>query len=161
MINPDLALYLLVTGYGDDPAVVDTALDLTPTVVWTRGEPLSANFPDARRRRSQWMLASGLPLDAPFREHGAALLALLEPRAERLRRAAEQWHVALVVGPFYHHGDATLYLDDAQIARFAALGLEAGFDQLAHRPGFGTPLYPDDVDPDNPAPESTDPESLP
>jgi len=82
MINPDLAIYLVVSGYGDDPETVTRVLGLPPTEVWVRGQPFSGAFPDARRNRSQWMLASGLPFDAAYGEHGAALLALLEPRAD-------------------------------------------------------------------------------
>lgn len=148
MINADLVIYLLVTGYGDDAAVVEQALELPASAVWTRGAPFSADFPDARRLRSQWMLASGLGADASFRDHCAALLALLEPRADALRAAAARWHVALVVGRFFHHGDPELYLDPDTVARFAALGLDTSFDQLAHTPGHGTPLYRDATDPD-------------
>ncbi|MFZ5724513.1 MAG: DUF4279 domain-containing protein [Pseudomonadota bacterium] len=155
MINPDLAIYLAITGYGDDPAPVNAALDLAPSVVWVRDEPFSTEFPDARRLRSQWMLASGLPADALFRDHCAALLALLEPRADRLRMAARQWHVSLVVGRFYHHGDPALYLEPETVQRFAALGLDASFDQLAHAPGHGTPLYRDPPA-GNDAPEEQD-----
>lgn len=153
MINPDLAIYLLVTGYGDDAAVVDACLGLAPTAVWVRGEAFSADFPEARRLRSQWMLASGLPPDASFREHCAALLAMLEPRAAALQDAAAHWHVSLVVGRFFHHGDPALYLDSDILQRFTALGLDAGFDQMAHTPGFGTPLYRDPSDPHRLEPE--------
>lgn len=141
MINPDFVIYLVVTGYGDDPALVSAALDLDPSAAWVRDEPFSTAFPEARRLRSQWMLASGLPADALFREHCRALLAQLEPRAERLRDVAGRWHASLVVGQFYHHGDPALYLDEETVQRFAALGLNASFDQLTHAPGHGTPLY--------------------
>lgn len=154
MINADLVIYLLITGYGDDAAVVEQALGLHATEVWTRGQPFSADFPDARRLRSQWMLASGLAADAPFRDHCAALLALLEPRAAALHDAAGRWHVALVVGRFFHHGDPELYLDPDAVQRFAALGLDTSFDQLAHTPGHGTPLYRDLSDPDRLEPDT-------
>jgi len=84
MINHNLAIYLAVTGYGDDPDTITHVLDLAPTEVWVCGQPFSADFPEARRVRSQWMLASGLPVDAAFRDHCAQLLDLLEPRADRL-----------------------------------------------------------------------------
>lgn len=148
MINPDLAIYLLVTGYGDDADSVDALLGLAPTAVWRRGEPFSSTFPEARRLRSQWMLASGLPVDAGFGDHCRALLALLEPRADAVVAAAARWHLSLVVGHFFHHGDPALYLDEDIVARFAALGLDASFDQVAYRPGHGTPLYREPGDPD-------------
>ncbi len=145
MINPDLAIYLLITGYGDDPAPVTDLLGLTPTHVWRRGDAFCEDVPEARRLRSQWMLASGLPAhEAGFGAHARALLEMLEPRAEAVQRAAQQWQVSLVVGSFFHHGDPALYLDEDVLTRLAALGLEASFDQIEHRPGFGTPLAFDD-----------------
>lgn len=141
MINPDYTIYLLVTGYGDDPATVSDAVGLAPSATWVRDEPFSEAFPAARRLRSQWMLASGLPADALFRDHCQALLAQLEPRAAPLRDAATRWHVALVVGQFFHHGDPALYLDASIVQRFAALGLETSFDQVTHTPGHGIPLH--------------------
>lgn len=140
MINPDFVIYLVVTGYGDDPTPVTRALGLDPSAAWVRDEPFSAAFPEARRLRSQWMLASGLPADALFRDHCRALLGQLEPRADQLRDVAGRWHVSLVVGQFYHHGDPALYLDEETVQRFAALGLDASFDQITHAPGHGTPL---------------------
>lgn len=140
MINPDFTIYLLVTGYGDDPAAVSDALGLAPSAAWVRDEPFSEAFPEARRLRSQWMLASGLPADAGFGDHCAALLEQLEPRADALKDAGGRWAISLVVGQFFHHGDPALYLDDAIVQRFAALGLEASFDQVTHTPGHGIPL---------------------
>ncbi len=140
MINPDFAIYLLVTGYGDDPATVSDALSLAPSAAWVRDESFSDAFPEARRLRSQWMLSSGLPMDAGFGEHCAALLAQLEPRAAALKRAREHWSVSLVVGQFFHHGDPTLYLEETIVQRFTALGLDTSFDQVTHAPGHGIPL---------------------
>lgn len=133
MINPELTLYLAVTGYGDDPAMVTTLLGIEPTEVWVRGQPFSASFPDARRTRSQWMLASGLERDARFRDHCAALLALLEPRAERLRLLRERCSVGIAVGRYFHTGDPDFFLDEQTVARFRVLGLEPAFDQLPER----------------------------
>lgn len=130
MINPELALYLVITGYGDDPAPVTALLDLPPTEVWVRGDAFSRAFPEARRARSQWMLASGLDHDAPFRDHAVQLLALLEARADALREAAARWPAGIAVGRYYHTGAADFFLDEALIARFAALGLHIAFDQL-------------------------------
>lgn len=150
MINPDLAIYLVVTGYGDDPDVVSTALGLPPTEAWVRGQAFSEAFPEARRTHSQWMLASGLPFEAAFREHGAALLDLLEPRSAALRDLAQRHVVGLAVGRYFHTSDATFFLDDAIIARFRALGLEPHFDQVPEQfPGRPPADLPDD--PEDPA----------
>ena len=130
MINHDLAIYLAVTGYGDDPEMVTRALGLPPTEAWVRGQPFSEAFPEARRLRSQWMLGSGLPLDASFRDHCEALLAQLEPRADRVRLLASRCTVGVVCGRYFHTGDPAFFIDAALIARFRALGLEARFDQL-------------------------------
>ena len=137
MINPDLAIYLVVTGYGDDPAVVTDLLGLPPTDAWVRGAPFSEAFPDALRSRSQWMLASGLPFDAAYRDHCLQLLALLEPRAAALRALAGQFTVGLAVGHYFHTSDPAFFLDDAVVARFRALGLEVHFDQIPEKPDGG------------------------
>lgn len=134
MINHDLALYLVVTGYGDDPRMVTRALGVEPTAAWVRGESYSEVFPEARRVRSQWMLGSGLPPDASFRHHCEALLRQLEPRAELLRRLADRCTVGIVSGIYYHTGDPAFFIDEALIARFRALGIDARFDQLPHHP---------------------------
>lgn len=134
MINPDLAIYLVVSGYGDDPETVTRVLGLPPTEVWVRGQPFSGAFPDARRNRSQWMLASGLPFDAAYGEHGAALLALLEPRADALQALAQRHVIGLAVGRYFHTSDPLFFLDEALVVRFRALGLEPYFDQLPHPP---------------------------
>ncbi|MFZ5699476.1 MAG: DUF4279 domain-containing protein [Pseudomonadota bacterium] len=152
MINPDLAIYLVVSGYGDDPETVTRVLGLPPTEVWVRGQPFSDTFPDARRHRSQWMLASGLPFDAAYGEHGAALLALLEPRADALRTLAQRHSIGLAVGRYFHTSDPLFFLDETLVSRFRALGLEPYFDQLPHAPttddadgpnSNDTPLPPD------------------
>lgn len=130
MINHNLAIYLVVTGYGDDPAVVTQALALPPTEVWVRGQPLSEDFPEAKRTRSQWMLASGLSFDAAFRDHCTRLLELLEARAEALRTLAAQCQVALAVGHYYHTADPAFFIAEDIISRLRALGLEPHFDQL-------------------------------
>lgn len=137
MINHDLALYLVVTDYGDDPQMVSRALGLAPTEAWVRGEAYSEAFPDARRVRSQWMLASGLPFDAPFRDHCAALLAQLEPQAPQLRRLLGRCRVGIACGRYFHTSEPGFFIDEALIARFRALGLEPRFDQLPE------PLLPD------------------
>ncbi len=134
MINPDLAIYLVVSGYGDDPGTVTGVLGLPPTEVWVRGQPFSDTFPDARRHRSQWMLASGLPFDAAYGEHGAALLALLEPRAAALHALAQRHAIGLAVGRYFHTSDPLFFLDETLVTRFRALGLEPYFDQLPHSP---------------------------
>lgn len=137
MINPDLAIYLVVTGYGDDPAVVTDALGLPPTDAWVRGAPFSEAFPDALRSRSQWMLASGLPFDAAWRDHCTQLLALLEPRAAALGELAGQYTVGLAVGRYFHTSDPAFFLDDGIVERFRVLGLEPHFDQIPERPDGG------------------------
>lgn len=151
MINPELALYLVITGYGDDPAPVTRLLGLPPTDVWVRGEPFSTVFPDARRARSQWMLASGLDIDASFHDHGMRLLQHLEDRADALRAVTNRWPAGIAVGRYYHTGAAGFFLDEALIARFAALGLTVAFDQLmpsrddiAVEPEEGLPVVTDD-----------------
>lgn len=148
MINPELALYLVITGYGDDPSPVTALLGLAPTDVWVRGDAFSDAFPEARRARSQWMLASGLAFDAPFREHAEQLLGLLEARVDALREAAGRWPAGIAVGRYYHTGAADFFLDEALLARFAALGLHVAFDQLVpEREGIA---------PDAPAPGTDD-----
>lgn len=132
MINHELTLYLIVTGYGDDPEMITRALGMPPTAAWVRGESYSDAFPDARRTRSQWMLGSGLPVDAAFRAHCEALLALLEPRRDRLKLLTSRCTVGIVSGRYYHTGEPDFFVDDALIARFRALGLDIRFDQLPH-----------------------------
>lgn len=144
MINPELAIYLVVSGYGDDPAVVSDHLGLPPTEAWTRGEPFSEAFPEATRARSQWMLASGLPFDAALGDHCRGLLDLLEPRADALRELARRHVVGVAVGRYYHTSDPAFFVDEDIIRRFRALGLEARFDQL-HDAG-NPPALPDDPD---------------
>lgn len=130
MINHDLALYLVVTGYGDDPQMITRALGIPPTVAWVRGDAYSEAFPDARRTRSQWMLASGLPREAPFREHCEALLAHLEPLGDRLNRLTTRCTVGVVSGGYFHTGNPDFFIDEGYIRRFRALGLDIRFDQL-------------------------------
>lgn len=130
MINHDLALYLVVTGYGDDPEMISRALGIPPTVAWVRGEPYSEAFPDARRTRSQWMLASGLPREAPFREHCEALLCRLEPVRDRLHLLTSRCTVGIVSGTYFHTGEPDFFVDDTFIMRFRTLGLDIRFDQL-------------------------------
>lgn len=135
MINPDLAIYLVITGYGDDPAPVSGALGLEPTEHWVRGQPFSELFPEARRTRSQWMLASGLPFDASFAAHCERLLELLEPRREALLNLANQHTVSIAVGRYYHTDDALFFLAESVIGRFRALGLDPRFDQIPEAAG--------------------------
>jgi len=143
MINPDLPLYLAINGYGDDPAPVTAALGIEPTEVWVRGSAFSEHFPEARRRHSQWMLASGLPFDAPLADHADALLALLEPRFDALRALAGHCRLAIAVGRYYHTGDALFFLAESTVERFRALGLDPGFDQLPQRTALSAHEAPD------------------
>ncbi len=134
MINHNLAIYLMVTGYGDDPDTITHVLDLAPTEVWVCGQTFSGDFPEARRTRSQWMLASGLPFDAAFRDHCAQLLGLLEARADRLHALATQYPVSLAVGLYYHTSDPAFFIEEDIIERLRALGLDPHFDQIPHFP---------------------------
>jgi adenylylsulfate kinase len=133
MINPELPLYLVVSGYGDDATPITERMGIEPTEIWVRGAPFSELFPDARRRQSQWMLGSGLGFDASFTDHGERLLALLEPRRDALRALAVHYTVAIAVGRYYHTGDALFFFAESLVERFRALGLEPGFDQLPER----------------------------
>ena len=105
-------------------------MDLQPTNVVEKGDPISRRNPDAgQRRHTTWELASGLQDDAELAAHLEALLRLFEPRISALRQiqatgATAFWSCFVTAKPTGN----MLWLEPDVLSRLGKVGAALEFD---------------------------------
>ena len=121
-------VFLAVSDFGDDPSLVTSLLDLSPTQAWHVGDPLP-NHPTALRNHSRWTFRSPLPLSAHVDEHMEALLSLLELLAPRIRDCAARFPTELRCAIYYRQSFTPgIHLSETTLQRVAALGVPLDFE---------------------------------
>ena len=123
-------VYLGVFQFGDDPQVVTDFLGIAPTKAWAPGTPMpgKAGERGAVWRYGRWELASPAGGGAGIAEQLAALLPLLEARADALAEARRRYRVGLACVAYFREVNPGFHLDAEVVARVAALGLSLDFD---------------------------------
>ena len=110
--------------------VITDRLDLAPTRVHDRGDPVSRRAPRTKHREeSAWFLQSAIPETQPLAGHLASLLNQIEPRLSLLTVLLDEgcqldWFCYMEAKPLGN----MVHLDAALLARLAALGGPITFD---------------------------------
>ena len=114
-----------------EPDVLTSALSLTPSRAFEKGDPTPSTHrdPNLRYRRGTWLLVSTLPEDVPLDRHLRHLLDQLHPRADQIQTFVRGGYDARITcGLFlkrWNHGTELL---PSTIGRIAALGVGFGLD---------------------------------
>jgi len=120
-------VFLGIFDFGDDLDAVTAVVGLAPTRTWLRGDVVPSTRA-GRQTHSRWSLHSGLPTSAPLESQLSALLAKLEPVADRVREAATRFSAVLWVAIYTSEVNPVLTLSAEDAARVGALGLPLDFD---------------------------------
>jgi hypothetical protein len=123
----EIKVYFGVFEFGDDPLVVTRLVGAEPTQAWVKGEALPQR-PSGRRTHSRWSLSSPLSPAEPVEDQIAALLPLLEARADGVRAVATQFKAGIMCAMYFDQFTAGVHLPEDLIARIAALKLSLDFD---------------------------------
>ena len=129
-------LYFAVGGWGNDPSVVTDLLGVSATRITRRGDPLPGRG-EFRAQHELWALDSPLPRSAPFEEHIAALLDLLEHRPEGTREVARRFDAVFQCASHFETANPGFALPPALVQRVANLGLGFDFDLYVFLPDDG------------------------
>lgn len=118
-----------VFGFGDDPGVVCALMDMQPTQTWVKGEHYEAGSSRVLRTHSRWSLHSGLDQRDPLEAHLTALLALLEPKRDGVRRVMQRFTAKIGVAQYIREANPQFRIEPDILGRLADLGIPIYFDQ--------------------------------
>ena len=120
-----IRLYFGVFRFGPDPRAVTALLGVEPTKAWAAGDLGPGGEP---WRYGRWELASPAGEAASVEDQLAALLPLLEARADAVAEAARRYAVGIQCAAYFREVNPGFHLDAGLLARVAALGLSLDFD---------------------------------
>lgn len=107
-------------------------LHLTPTRTLRMGDPVTLRTPNApRRTHHTFILDSGLPTSEPMEMLLAALVDMIEPRAEALRQLQSEAEMDLFCGFSSVSGQGSCELSPELMGRLSRLNLFVVLDLYA------------------------------
>jgi hypothetical protein len=130
-----------------DPDMVTTALGLSPTKAWKKGDatPATDRYPDLRRAFGMWGLRSALPREVPLDGHLCHLLDQIDRRLSEIGRFRRMGYEAgFSCGCFLERWNRSATLRPSTLARVAALSASLWLDIYCN--GGAVDVADDDVE---------------
>lgn len=121
-------VYLWVTNFGQDAAVVTELIGLEPSYIEIPGQPRPHPSKMVGRRHC-WELHSPLPLTAHIDDHFDALLHLLEPHAAAISNVSTVFKAGINAAVYYYKDfQPGIHLSAHAVKVLAAMNLSVDFD---------------------------------
>ena len=118
--------YFFVADFECNPSEITKALELEPTEVTLKGQPLTNGRP---RKRSSWKVHSSLSREEPFQDaHLSNLVEKLLPKKQQIKEIASKFSVGINCVGYYKNVHPGFHLNKALIAQCAELNLDIDFD---------------------------------
>ncbi|MEO0557258.1 MAG: DUF4279 domain-containing protein [Bacteroidota bacterium] len=122
------SVFLAFEGFGSDPTVVTEMVGVEPTLSYGEGEVVQRAGRDFTAPRASWILRSPLEKAAAQEDLIDALLDVLEPHADGVRKATELYVGGIVVGRTSDDHHWGYHLTRRAVQRIAALNLAVDTD---------------------------------
>lgn len=127
-MNEEITVFLAFDGFGSDPAIVTDLVCIEPSRANGEGEVLQRAGRDFVAPRASWILRSPLPKSVQPEEQIEALLTLIEPHADGVRKAAELYNGGVLIGLMSDDRLFGFDLTREVVQRLAALSLAVTTD---------------------------------
>ena len=123
----DVRVYFGVFGDWADPSAVTAVVGRAPSSFKTIGTPIS-QMSTALRRQSVWTIESGLARNAPVEDQLTAVLDLLEPHGDGVRKAAQSYSAGIMCASYWKTATPGVHISEEQVRRMAVLSLSFDLD---------------------------------
>jgi len=128
IMKDQTSVFLVFEGFGSNPNTVTELVGISPTRSHGKGEIIQRAGRDFVAPRASWILNSPRSKSDPAEDLIEALLDLLEPHADGVRQAAEQYPSGIVIGRTSEAHRFGFNLTPTAIQRIAALNLGVDTD---------------------------------
>lgn len=120
---------LRIVNFPVDPSEITRDSGIVPTRTWLKGELINPKA-IVKHKGNGWELSSGISQSAEFADHVEALVKLIQPHSEELRKICSQYYAELSCALYMHLNESTpwIHFNRPTLELFAYIGVEVDFD---------------------------------
>ena len=125
-MSNEISVYLVLSGFKNDPDEITAAMGLLPEEIWREGDPIGRTI--RLREESGWKLSSGMDKSTDLNEQIEALLNRLELVAPILSELGQTCYMEIACVLRAYDFVPAMHLERSTVQRIARIGAEIDID---------------------------------